>query len=104
MKLLKLLILLGLLNLTVYGNLTAQDTVKISLKQYRIMSTCPVILNECEELRACDSIEISHLKIDLNDKNETITEQRQLIKKVRKNVVISFCVGLISGCLVWLFV
>ena len=72
------------------------DTAKyktITIEFYRIMTTCPVRLNECEALRANDSILIFKLDSAFNDLRainllleEDIKEKQKELRRRRKNV------------------
>ena len=69
------------------------DTVKLHIDQYRMMSTCPILLDGCEQLRYNDSILISNQDTVINDlqfSNNELTNQsiedKEELKKRRKNV------------------
>lgn len=79
------------------------DTVKIHIDQYRLMSTCPLYLNECEDLRRLDSVYIDILKIEtfkLQKENESLSDD---VEKFRNARIKWGVVGFGSGILVSLF-
>lgn len=104
LKRLIILIALGLSNWTAFGQTTPTDTVKISLEQYRLMSTCPVYLNECEHLLKVDSAYIEKLKlknavIDAELK-ETKQKHARSVKNGFKFSLLSLFIGGLAGLLI----
>lgn len=85
------------------------DTAKyktIPIEFYRIMTTCPVFLDECQTLRANDSILIFKLDSAFNDLREIninlkddIKENQKELRRRRKNVFKGTFAGLFFGSL-----
>ena len=70
-----------------FGGHTQSDSIKISTEFYDIMTTCPVYLNECEELRKLDSLD---LIVKENEINNLVYENVQLkgdVKRLKGNVI-----------------
>lgn len=90
-----------LLSLIPFGGITQSDTVVISLEQYKMMSTCPVYLSECEEMRYLDSLEKSILHNSLskvsNDNNRLSESVKKQKKAKFKWGAIGVAIGLIAS-------
>ena len=90
-----------------YGFTQSQDSVTISKEFYNIIATCPVYLNECEELRKLDSLLLVVKDAEINNlvyNNVKLKQEKVIlennVKKLRWNVVkfsvVSFAVGFIT--------
>lgn len=90
-----------------FGGFTQKDSIKISTEFYDLMTTCPIYLNECEELRKLDSILLVVKENEINNlvynnvklKGEKLVLENN-VKKLRGNVVkfsvCSFAIGIIT--------
>ena len=87
----------------VCGGISQSDTVKISLDQYRMMSVCPVLLNECEQLSSIDSLHVIALKSQINNlyaENVELTNDVKRLKPMRlKWGVFGLGMGFVFGLL-----
>lgn len=83
-----------------FGGFTQNDSIKISVDFYNIMTTCPVYLNECEELRRLDSLKIVVTENELNNMTYNNIQLKGRVNKLRGNVVkfsvLSFAVGILT--------
>ena len=86
-----------------FGAYTQSDSIKISVEFYDLISTCPILLNECEQLSRIDSLHVVALKSQINNlhaENIELTEEVKRLKPMRlKWGVFGIGMGFVFGLL-----